>query len=131
MRLFLLLLAILMASPSLLFASTNPVSIEDQAKITEIVDQIPTRDGNLGKTLSKYGLHITSVITSMADTEDAEDAPELYKKGDKFVDVYFSVPLPELPCPIEEKASFIYRDGKYLPEQGTAGWLMNGECKKN
>lgn len=129
MRLCVLLLAISLLCPVAASASVHPVVTEDQAKIAEILGHMPSQDGNLGNTISKYGLRVASIIISEADEEDVVEASSQYKIGDNFVDIYFAEPLPSLPCKIGDKASFVYREGNYLPESATAVWLMKGECK--
>lgn len=127
MKKALIIAALLISSHA--YASKNPITIKSQDKINKITSSIPAQGKSLGYVLNIHALSVSKILLSEADEADINDGSSLYKKGDKFIDIYLKNPLPtNSKCEIWQSFNLILRKGKYFAESRTSNFLLNGKC---
>lgn len=111
------------------YASKNAVTIKSQDKINQLISSIPAQGGRLDYVLSRYGLRVSSILLLEADDADINDGSFMYKKGDKFIDIYLKTPIPSnAQCEIWQPITLLLRKRKYLPQSRTSNFLLKGKC---
>lgn len=124
-------LSLLSLIPCLVLSA--PKQITAPAEIEKIVAAIPVTDKdfgykNIGERMEKIGLKIESVKVDRVGKDDAE--PPIYKDGDQIIMISTSQPNEAVRaiCPIAERAEYVKRGKKYIPNNRTAYWLMTNRC---
>ncbi len=117
------------------FAAT-PEQVTNETEINKILSQIPVTDKdmnyrNIGERLANVGMTVNNImiyrITKKSDIESDED-----RLGDVIFQIYTSNPSSVLTtnyCDMLGSPTYLKRNGRYIPQDRTAVWLMTSECK--
>ncbi len=112
-----------------------PEQITNKEEINKILSQIPVTDKNMnyrniGERLANIGMTVDNImiykITKKSDIESDED-----RLGDVIFQVYTSNPSSILTtqyCDMLGSPTYLKRNGKYIPQDRTAVWLMTSKC---
>lgn len=120
----------LLISQSTALASKNFILVSNSFQVNKILKSIPARENNLGILLLSYGLTVESVLISEPDESEIMDGTASVRRGDRFIDINLTEPLPRLSeCQLFQPISFTFRSGRYLPKTTTANFLSTGKCE--
>lgn len=112
--------------------------LEDPVSIGNALAAMPFNDKamgykNLGERFERIGLRVKRVDIDRLTATDEKDDPLNFKRGDVYIRFLTdSAPTPvQAICPLATIFHFVKRGSRWIPQDRTANWLLNGHghCK--